>query len=302
MLRGWENTFEQAVAIGKKGATDYQKIVAELQKGINGLTVDEDVLTDTAINTAFNKRPAIKDKTKSSGAGSGTGGSYKAHVNNTNPNYSPRPEGLFETKPRCSITFDDGYNTCYPRFGFLGASIQFPTISREGYKLVGWQSTTKGVEYPATGSYKIEGDDVLIAIWKLDTAKNYSRRGRVSKYTLGKFTNRDGWSGFNGRYANGGLNYTTGPAWLDGTRRNPEAVLNSIETKAFLQFADSLTKIKQGQVRNTNSNVVIDNISFNVESMSSVADGEKAFDAFVNKFKEIGNKQGISMLGTSNRN
>ena len=49
------------------------------------------------------------------------------------------------------------------------------------------------------------------------------------------------------------------------------------------------------------SNVVIDTISFNVESMSSPEDGEKAFDAFVDRFKQIGAKQGISINGTANR-
>ena len=75
-----------------------------------------------------------------------------------------------------------------------------------------------------------------------------------------------------------------------------------MQTKAFLSFTDDLAALRaEGEV-STNSSVIIDNISFNVESMSSVADGERAFNAFVDKFKEIGAKQGISVLGTANRN
>jgi TP901 family phage tail tape measure protein len=103
------------------------------------------------------------------------------------------------------------------------------------------------------------------------------------------------------RYASGGMNYRTGLAWLDGTRSNPEAVLNAAQTKAFLSFTDDLAALRASGAITNNSNVVIDTISFNVESMSSPEDGEKAFDAFVNRFKQIGAKQGISVNGTANR-
>lgn len=42
-------------------------------------------------------------------------------------------------------------------------------------------------------------------------------------------------------YATGGLNTTTGPAWLDGTKTAPEYVLNAEQTKAFLSLVNSLT-------------------------------------------------------------
>lgn len=103
------------------------------------------------------------------------------------------------------------------------------------------------------------------------------------------------------RYASGGMNYRTGLAWLDGTRSNPEAVLNAAQTKAFLSFTDDLAALRASGAITNNSNVIIDTISFNVESMSSPEDGEKAFDAFVDRFKQIGAKQGISINGTANR-
>lgn len=104
-----------------------------------------------------------------------------------------------------------------------------------------------------------------------------------------------------GAYASGGMSYNTGLAWLDGTRTNPEAVLNAAQTKAFLSFTDDLAALRASGAITNNSNVVIDTISFNVDSMSSPEDGEKAFDAFVNRFKQIGAKQGISVNGTANR-
>lgn len=67
----------------------------------------------------------------------------------------------------------------------------------------------------------------------------------------------------------------TGIQWLDGTRANPEAVLNATQTKAFLSFTDDLAALRASGAITNNSNVIIDTISFNVESMSSPEDGEK---------------------------
>ena len=43
------------------------------------------------------------------------------------------------------------------------------------------------------------------------------------------------------------------------------------------------------------SNVYIESIEFKVDSMSSPQDGERAFDAFMNRFKEIGRQSGLSV-------
>lgn len=96
------------------------------------------------------------------------------------------------------------------------------------------------------------------------------------------------------RFKKGGMADFTGPAWLDGTKSAPEAVLNASQTKAFLKLADNLDKFEGG----FGNSIVIENISFNVDSMSSVEDGEKAFDAFVNRFKEIGSQTGLSFNTT----
>jgi hypothetical protein len=45
------------------------------------------------------------------------------------------------------------------------------------------------------------------------------------------------------RYATGGLADYTGPAWLDGTPSKPEAVLNPLQTKHFIQFTNILDSL-----------------------------------------------------------
>lgn len=103
-------------------------------------------------------------------------------------------------------------------------------------------------------------------------------------------------------YKSGGMVYGTGPAWLDGTPSKPEAVLNALQTEHFIKFTDTLDKLfAGGTATNNTSSVSIDTISFNVESMSSVEDGEAAFNAFVDKFKEIGSQTGIKIDSFKNR-
>lgn len=103
------------------------------------------------------------------------------------------------------------------------------------------------------------------------------------------------------KYAKGGLNTHSGPAWLDGTPQQPEAVLNALQTEHFIKFTNTLDKMFTKGVSNTNANSIsIENISFNVESMSSPEDGEAAFNMFVNKFKEIGNQTGIKINSFKN--
>lgn len=102
-------------------------------------------------------------------------------------------------------------------------------------------------------------------------------------------------------YAFGGLVNFTGPAWLDGSTTKPEAVLNSLQTEHFIKFTDMIEKAFTGSnMTNTSNSINIESISFNVDSMSSAEDGEKAFNMFVNKFKEIGNQTGIKINSFKN--
>jgi hypothetical protein len=100
-------------------------------------------------------------------------------------------------------------------------------------------------------------------------------------------------------FLTGGLADFTGPAWLDGTKSEPEAVLNAAQTKAFMRIADNLDKLEGiTNITGGNAAVNIENISFQVESMSSPEDGEAAFDAFITKFKEVGSQSGLNVWQT----
>ena len=363
LIKGWEDTFGQALAIGKAGAKELQEVVKGLQEEINGLVIDEDVLTDETINTDFTKRPETeKENTKPKT------NKYNYNNNNKNNNNKDLDGGDYYT-----VKIEDGNgNFTYEKVK-KGESIKLydkNAMPREGYTFQGWTSNGKTIAGADGGTFTPTEDTVITAAWKAKNSdnknttpkssfkvgdkvrskeqvkdgglnwvqtytgiednkvkasgtvvgwpsfwsdwKNGDDRTKIAKtkyvngtwyYLLKGLEDQKRW--FNGhqlQYKKGGMVYSTGPAWLDGTSSHPEAVLNAMQTKAFLSFTDDLAALRAEGDVSANSSVVIDNISFNVESMSSIADGEKAFNAFVDKFKEIGAKQGISVLGTANRN
>lgn len=105
------------------------------------------------------------------------------------------------------------------------------------------------------------------------------------------------------KYKDGGFADFTGPAWLDGTKQHPEAVLNALQTEHFIKFTNALDNMfsNGNGVSNTTSSINIGDIQFHVDSMSSPEDGEAAFNMFVTKFKEIGNQTGIKIDSFKNR-
>ena len=289
LLKGWENTFAQATKIGKEGAKEYQSIVAELQGNINKEVVDEDIITDGTMNTKFVKRPETEEDRKAAEAA-------KKKASTTKKNPSPKP--TTNNPPPVTkyiITFDDGHGTKVDYAVEAGKSVSLPKKTRDGYTFNGWSVPSQGKTMMGGTSYVPKASETIKAQW---TKKKKTTTASGQFVGLGYYTP----IGSDMVFAKGGMADFTGPAWLDGTKQHPEAVLNAMQTKAFLSFTDDLAALRTEGGLSTNSSVVIDNISFNVESMSSVADGEKAFDAFVGKFKEIGAKQGISVLGTANRN
>lgn len=292
LLKGWTNTFEQAVAIGSSGAKKYQSIVSSLQGEANKLVIDEDVLTDEAINTQYTGRPKTDEDTpKTSGSGNGQSGQ----------SYHSVPQQ--QEQPKATTWKDSTYgNQITTGLEKTGAYIAAYNVNGKLNKQNIWKDPSDGKYYywrGALGKYIQLSDSDIGGL-----NPKYFDKG----YTLFKHAWVSGsWDSIKDRYKqyaykNGGMVYGTGPAWLDGTSAHPEAVLNAMQTKAFLSFTDDLAALRAEGSATTNSSITIDNISFNVESMSSVADGEKAFNAFVDKFKEIGAKQGISVLGTANRN
>lgn len=292
LLKGWENTFAQAIKIGKEGAKDYQEIVNSLQGTINNQTVDEDILTSNTINTKFEKRPETEeDKPKQTTSSNSSSGSYyKPSSTQQTSQKTETPKATYYT-----ITLNEGTKTSTKTVK-SGNSVTLPVLSRSGYTFNGWDIPSLKICTIGAYTYKPTQNETVTARWK---AKSY-----YSAPTFSPNINTSYFPTFGSapRFASGGMAYHTGPAWLDGTASQPEAVLNALQTKAFLSFTDNLAALRTEGNIPTNSSITIDSISFNVESMSSIADGEKAFNTFVDKFKEIGAKQGISIIGTANRN
>lgn len=86
------------------------------------------------------------------------------------------------------------------------------------------------------------------ALDELQKAKNYLKS--LQNATIqGYYVKIGGGGGIGGskmamlKYATGGLNTTTGPAWLDGTKSKPELVLNAKDTQNFLTLKDVLSEV-----------------------------------------------------------
>ncbi len=315
LLKGWEDTFGQAAAIGKAGASEMQKIVTEIQNVINTQDIEAylQYLTDGTVNTQYSGRTTYSDDTKGSGNNSGKN---KGTTPSTNTKYTPKTLDTSDLTIGNTDKPEEKYEPPVPKYtsNFGMGDLVKGTEAQKGYKMSGKKDDNNTASFDGGSRLKgmyYGGQDFIVG----DIAYDRNSGAFMYKATNSGATFENMW--FKGKklalktsyggakvkvYKRGGMVYGTGPAWLDGTTSHPEAVLNAMQTKAFLSFTDDLAALRAEGGISTNSSVIIDNISFNVESMSSVADGEKAFNAFVDKFKEIGAKQGISVLGTANRN
>ena len=312
LLKGWENTFGQAAAIGKAGASEMQTVISQIQEELNGQDVESYLkyLTDDTINTEYTGRTDHSEKKPAGGSGSGgKPSSSKKNPPATTKDIIDNVNNEMNTEVDPSTLKDNTLKFSPPKAAFdVGGKVK----TKKKWGVVKSYQATKTVyrdpmyEGTDANKYTLTGVTDMTAPM-LGSPTVFTIKDRFYNVDSKQWLYTDG-SGFfiKGlqleKYKKGGMVDFTGPAWLDGTKAAPEAVLNSMQTKAFLSFTDDLAALRAEGGMSTNSSVVIDNISFNVESMSSVADGEKAFDAFVDKFKEIGAKQGISILGTSNRN
>ena len=79
---------------------------------------------------------------------------------------------------------------------------------------------------------------------KLNVAAAYLN-AVINSYIQGRLASGSGGGGKMTMmaYATGGLNTTTGPAWLDGTKSKPELVLNAKDTQNFLTLKDILSEV-----------------------------------------------------------
>ena len=78
-------------------------------------------------------------------------------------------------------------------------------------------------------------------------------------------------------YKTGGIADFTGPAWLDGTKSNPELILNARDTENFITLKDILSSIMDRKGLQNNTQSVGDmyfNIDINVDELSNDYDVE----------------------------
>ena len=97
-------------------------------------------------------------------------------------------------------------------------------------------------------------------------------------------------------YASGGLNTHSGIAWLDGTRSNPELVLNARDTENFIELKDTLASIKSGSGFNLTGGDNYYDIKVQVDSLGSDYDVDKAIDRIKARIAQDGAYRNVNTL------
>lgn len=99
------------------------------------------------------------------------------------------------------------------------------------------------------------------------------------------------------KYATGGLNTETGPAWLDGTPSRPEYVLNATQTDAFLKLTEVLPSIMKDSVSApiSGGDTYYD-VKFLVDEISSDYDVDKLWERFKQKIYEDGSYRNTTVI------
>ena len=103
------------------------------------------------------------------------------------------------------------------------------------------------------------------------------------------------------RYATGGLNTETGPAWLDGTPSEPEYVLNAHQTDAFLKLAEVLPSImgSNGVTTNNTFGAMYLNFDINVDQLASDYDVDQLVNRVKSDIYDAASYRGVNVLNLS---
>lgn len=105
------------------------------------------------------------------------------------------------------------------------------------------------------------------------------------------------WKNYYG-YATGGLADFTGPAWLDGTKANPEYVLSADQTRAFFRLIDVAESIDNK--KSTSNGDVYLNVNME-NSISSDYDVDSMWEEMQNKITEAADYRNVNLLGFGRR-
>ena len=109
------------------------------------------------------------------------------------------------------------------------------------------------------------------------------------------------------KFATGGFADFTGPAWLDGTKKKPEAVLNALQTKHFIQFTNVLDTLFGGHLNLMTPTQSIQkggdaNYTFhiNVDQMASDYDVDRLIKRIEEKATKASQYRNVTILKKSN--
>jgi hypothetical protein len=87
---------------------------------------------------------------------------------------------------------------------------------------------------------------------------------------------------------------STGPAILHGSKRNPEAVLNPMQTEMFMGLRNALEKISVNP-NGTSGSVNIENISISTASLNNNQDFNRAGESLAESFRTAIQRKGITI-------
>jgi hypothetical protein len=310
----WEEKFTSYIGEfdSKTGLTGLQRqLEKDREDYIDAVDSSLKTYIDSKVTEITNAIKNVYNVKSNSGSGSGSGNNNNTGGNKTNTqNTSNTGNTTNTTKPKYNVDFyvDGKIIASMRKTVEAGSSITLPSAPKiSGYDFVGWRSGSENIigPYPGPGiKVTVNSNQIWYAM--------YSGKGTTTEEPTAHANKRNGNSlnkqadhpnPFGGGYSDGGIVDFTGPAMLHGSSTKPEAVLNALQTAHFIDFTKTLDRMYSTQTgfNNLSTAVNIENILFSVESMSSVEDGERAFNMFVDKFKEIGNQRGIKIDSFKNR-
>ena len=199
------------------------------------------------------------------------------------------------------------YNTLLERFnqsGFysefrVGELLQAGKAINKNAEQIGEEVGIKGISYDRfTGNTKLHHSTYFehLGLDYSDITQFYRGVDNGYKSYLSKLE-EENWKRAI-RYATGGLNTTTGPAWLDGTPSKPELVLNSTDTKNFLALKDVLSKV-MGSTQSINNSYGGDNIfeiNINVDKIEKDYDVDRVADRVKKKILESSSYRNVTQV------
>ena len=89
------------------------------------------------------------------------------------------------------------------------------------------------------------------------------------------------------KYEQGGMVEFTGPAWLDGTKSAPEAVLNATDTRNFIELRDILADIMRGATSTSNSTNNQGNNYYDIDIAVDSLESDYDVDRLADHVKEM---------------